>query len=73
MLDVDTLIWLGIVFCVSQPAMFSGLNLAFFSVSRLGKGASNLLTIDEVKVIEEDELADEVSTVRLPTTTGHSR
>ena len=27
--------WLGIVFCVSQSAMFSGLNLAFFSVSKM--------------------------------------
>jgi metal transporter CNNM len=30
-----TLIWLGIVICVSQSAIFSGLNLALFSVSRL--------------------------------------
>ncbi|HEC62765.1 MAG TPA: DUF21 domain-containing protein [bacterium] len=29
------LTWLGIAFCISQYAMFSGLNLAFFSVSRL--------------------------------------
>jgi metal transporter CNNM len=29
------LIWIGIVFCLSQSAMFSGLNLAFFSISRL--------------------------------------
>ncbi len=27
--------WLGIVFCVTQSAMFSGLNLAFFSFTRL--------------------------------------
>ncbi|NIQ31706.1 MAG: DUF21 domain-containing protein, partial [Acidobacteria bacterium] len=27
--------WAGIAFCLSQSAMFSGLNLAFFSVSRL--------------------------------------
>ena len=27
------LVWIGIVFCISQYAMFSGLNLAFFSVS----------------------------------------
>lgn len=27
--------WIGIVFCLSQSAMFSGLNLGFFSVSRL--------------------------------------
>jgi hypothetical protein len=29
------LIWLGILFCVTQSAMFSGLNLAFFSLTRL--------------------------------------
>ncbi|MBU0730610.1 MAG: DUF21 domain-containing protein [Proteobacteria bacterium] len=28
-------IWLGILFCISQSALFSGLNLAVFSVSRL--------------------------------------
>jgi hypothetical protein len=28
-------IWFGIAFCVTQSAMFSGLNLAFFSLSRL--------------------------------------
>lgn len=32
---VDTLLWIGIVFCISQSAMFSGLNLAFFSLSQL--------------------------------------
>ena len=30
-----TLTWLGILFCISQSAMFSGLNLAFFSINRL--------------------------------------
>ncbi|MBW2100758.1 MAG: DUF21 domain-containing protein, partial [Deltaproteobacteria bacterium] len=34
-LSIDILIWIGIVFCISQSAVFSGLNLAFFSVSRL--------------------------------------
>jgi hypothetical protein len=29
------LTWLGIAFCLSQSAIFSGLNLAYFSVSRL--------------------------------------
>lgn len=32
---MDILIWFGILLCVSQSAMFSGLNLAFFGVSRL--------------------------------------
>ncbi|MFT7469325.1 MAG: metal transporter CNNM, partial [Candidatus Pseudothioglobus sp.] len=31
----ETLVWIGIIFCISQSAMFSGLNLAFFSLSRL--------------------------------------
>lgn len=35
-MHVDSLfIWLGIAVCVSQSAMFSGLNLAMFSLSRL--------------------------------------
>ena len=34
-INVDTLLWIGIAFCISQSAMFSGLNLAFFSLSRL--------------------------------------
>jgi hypothetical protein len=33
--DLETLTWVGIVFCISQSAMFSGSNLAFFSLSRL--------------------------------------
>lgn len=32
---MENFVWLGIVFCVTQSAMFSGLNLAFFGVSRL--------------------------------------
>lgn len=31
----EIFIWLGILFCLSQSAMFSGLNLAFFSLTRL--------------------------------------
>ncbi|MBL6974039.1 MAG: DUF21 domain-containing protein [Sulfurimonas sp.] len=31
----DLMTWVGILFCVSQSAMFSGLNLAFFSVSKM--------------------------------------
>lgn len=31
----DWLVWLGIAFCISQSAMFSGLNLALFGISRL--------------------------------------
>ena len=31
----DMLTWLGITFCITQSATFSGLNLAVFSLSRL--------------------------------------
>ena len=31
----ELFIWLGIVFCITQSAIFSGLNLAFFSLTRL--------------------------------------
>ncbi len=31
----ETIIWLGILLCITQSAMFSGLNLAFFSIPRL--------------------------------------
>ncbi len=32
---METAAWIGILFCISQSAMFSGLNLAFFSVSKM--------------------------------------
>jgi len=34
-LTVNTLVWLGIIFCISQSAIFSGLNLALLGISRL--------------------------------------
>lgn len=34
-MDTTIWIWLGIVLCLSQSAMLSGLNLAVFSISRL--------------------------------------
>jgi hypothetical protein len=34
-MSTETLTWIGIAFCVTQSAMFSGLNLAFFSLTRL--------------------------------------
>ncbi|WP_197722177.1 DUF21 domain-containing protein [Sulfuriflexus mobilis] len=34
-LSVSTLVWVGILFCISQSAMFSGLNLALLGISRL--------------------------------------
>jgi hypothetical protein len=35
MLNMEPLVWAGIAFCLSQSAMFSGLNLALFSITRL--------------------------------------
>ena len=32
---MQILTWVGIIFCISQSAIFSGLNLAFFSLSRM--------------------------------------
>ena len=54
-INVDTLLWIGIVFCISQSAMFSGLNLAFFSLSRLQL---------EVEVQHGNKLAQKVLDVR---------
>ncbi|MFT7222024.1 MAG: metal transporter CNNM [Candidatus Azotimanducaceae bacterium] len=34
-MTIEALLWIGIFVCVSQLAMFSRLNLAFFSLSRL--------------------------------------
>jgi metal transporter CNNM len=31
----DLLVWVGIAFCITQSAIFSGLNLALFSISKL--------------------------------------
>ncbi|PLW69345.1 DUF21 domain-containing protein [Pseudohalioglobus lutimaris] len=54
-LDTNTLLWIGIVFCISQSAMFSGLNLAFFSLSRLQL---------EVEMQQGNEAAGKVLEVR---------
>ncbi|MGB5438578.1 MAG: DUF21 domain-containing protein [Gammaproteobacteria bacterium] len=34
-MSVNVLVWAGILFCISQSAMFSGLNLALLGISRL--------------------------------------
>jgi len=34
-MTIEILTWSGIIVCISQSAMFSGLNLAFFSIPRL--------------------------------------
>ena len=50
----DLLIWLGITFCISQSAMFSGLNIALIGIGRLrlevevssgNKAAENILKL----------------------------
>ena len=52
---MNPFIWIGIVFCISQSAMFSGLNLAFFSISKLRleieskKGNKNALKIARLR------------------------
>ena len=53
--NADTFLWIGIVFCISQSAMFSGLNLAFFSLSRLQL---------EVEMKQGNEVAGRVLAVR---------
>lgn len=48
-LSVNALVWTGIVFCISQSAMFSGLNLALLGISRLrlevGASAGNAAAV----------------------------
>jgi CBS domain containing-hemolysin-like protein len=34
-LPSDVFAWIGIAFCITQSAIFSGLNLAIFSISKL--------------------------------------
>jgi len=51
----NILIWLGILFCISQSAMFSGMNLAVFSLSRLRL---------EVEVASGSEAAENVLAMR---------
>ncbi len=53
--SVSQLIWLGIFFCVTQSAMFSGLNLAYFSLNRLEL---------EVAAQENNRAAKKVLTMR---------
>lgn len=54
---MTALVWLGILFCISQSAMFSGLNLAFFSISRLrlevDKTQGNLAAAKVLKMRED--------------------
>jgi hypothetical protein len=54
---MDLLIWIGILLCVSQSAIFSGLNLAFFGVSRLRlevEKSNGNLAAEKVLQLRED-------------------
>ncbi|MDA0791489.1 MAG: DUF21 domain-containing protein [Proteobacteria bacterium] len=51
-LTITELTWVGIVFCLSQSAMFSGLNLAFFSVGRLQLEVESKTNKRALKILE---------------------
>jgi len=54
---VTMLIWTGIILCISQSAMLSGLNLAFFTVSKLEleiEAAKNNTRAARVLALRED-------------------
>lgn len=53
--SADLIIWVGIVVCICHSAVFSGLNLAFFSMSRLQL---------EVEVKQGSEAAKKILTMR---------
>jgi metal transporter CNNM len=51
-MTTDTLMWLGVAFCITQAAILSGLNLAVFSLSRLRlETASRLGDRDAMRVL----------------------
>lgn len=54
-LSIEAITWVGIVFCITQSAMFSGLNLAFFSLNRLQL---------EVLVADNDKAAEKILAMR---------
>lgn len=54
---MQALTWLGMAFCISQSAMFSGLNLAFFSISKLQleiEAANGSQSANKVLSLRED-------------------
>ncbi len=52
---MDTATWIGIFFCVTQSAMFSGLNLAFFSLSKLRLQIESSENSGAVKILKMRE------------------
>ncbi len=54
---MDTYIWVGIAFCVTQSAIFSGLNLAFFSLSRMQlevEASHGVKAAEQILALRED-------------------
>ncbi len=54
---MDNIIWAGIVLCLCHSAMFSGLNLAFFSLSRLrleAESAAGNKAAQKILALRED-------------------
>ncbi len=54
---MDNLIWAGIILCLCHSAMFSGLNLAFFSLSRLrleAESAAGNKAAQKILALRED-------------------
>ncbi len=49
-----TFIWIGIFLCLTQSAMFSGLNLAFFAISRL-----------QIEILAADKDKDAIKVLKL--------
>ncbi len=49
---MEIYIWIGIVACLSQSAMFSGLNLAFFGLSRLELEAEATTSMKAKRVLD---------------------
>jgi hypothetical protein len=55
--ESEWLIWLGIAFCLSQSAMFSGLNLALLGISRLRleiEGAADSKAARRILILRND-------------------
>ena len=53
---LEGLTWLGILFCLIQPTIFSGLNLAMFGISRLRL---------EVEVSSANQAAERILAMRM--------
>ncbi|WP_199612090.1 DUF21 domain-containing protein [Flocculibacter collagenilyticus] len=54
-MTIDLFIWMGIAVCITQSAIFSGLNLAYFSMSRLQL---------EVEMMHKNKSAEKILVLR---------